>query len=74
MVLATHPAFDTHDLTSIRYMLSGAAPLGEGLTKRVIARFEKHQKEKGRGVGVRIVQGYGYVLVDLTDSLGDSTD
>ncbi len=48
LTLAKHPAVDGHDLTSLRQIISGAAPLREELVKEVSARL-----------GCRVRQGYG---------------
>jgi acyl-CoA synthetase (AMP-forming)/AMP-acid ligase II len=48
LTLAKHPAVDEHDLSSLRQIISGAAPLGEDLVKEVGARL-----------GCRVRQGYG---------------
>lgn len=46
--LAKHPAVDKFDLSSLRVIASGAAPLGEGLALEATKR-----------VGCKITQGYG---------------
>lgn len=59
VVLATHPSLESgkYDLSSMRFLMCGAAPLGEGLVRRVMKRFES------RGWGsVNIIQGYGCVI------------
>ncbi len=48
LALAKHPAVDAADLSSLRLILSGAAPLGPELTRAVAER-----------VGCMTVQGYG---------------
>lgn len=48
LALAKHPAVDEHDLSSIRMIMSGAAPLGIELTEQVMNRL-----------GVPLIQGYG---------------
>jgi len=48
LALAGHPAVDGRDLSSLRTIMSGAAPLGSELTERVAER-----------IGCRVVQGYG---------------
>jgi fatty-acyl-CoA synthase len=47
LFMAEHPAFASADLSSLRYLLVGGAPMPEALLRRWCAR------------GVRIVQGYG---------------
>ena len=34
-----HPDFERYDLSSVSFIMSGAAPLGDGLTKKVLNRF-----------------------------------
>jgi len=48
VALAKHPLVDRHDLSSLRAVLSGAAPLDEELGHAVADR-----------IGCRVVQGYG---------------
>ncbi len=48
LALAKHPLVDQHDLSSLRAMLSGAAPLDATLTDACAAR-----------IGCDVVQGYG---------------
>ncbi len=48
LALAKHPLVAKYDLSSLQRLLSGAAPLGEGLAKEVEARL-----------GCRVMQGYG---------------
>jgi acyl-CoA synthetase (AMP-forming)/AMP-acid ligase II len=48
LALAKHPAVDEHDLSSLRSMKSGAAPLGAELAQQVAKR-----------VGCTVTQGYG---------------
>ena len=59
VILANLPLVDTYDLSSLRSLMSGAAPLGEGLTKKALGRLRKGG-EKGPGnPNLQIVQGYG---------------
>jgi acyl-CoA synthetase (AMP-forming)/AMP-acid ligase II len=46
--LAKHPAVDEYDLSSLKELTSGAAPLGEDLAEAVVAR-----------IGSNVIQGYG---------------
>ena len=46
--MVKHPALDTFDLSSVRLVFSGAAPLGEELVKQLTAKL-----------GCPVVQGYG---------------
>jgi acyl-CoA synthetase (AMP-forming)/AMP-acid ligase II len=48
LALAKHPALGEHDLSSLRLVFSGAAPLGEELARGLSARL-----------GCPVVQGYG---------------
>ena len=48
LALAKHPLVDDFDLSSVRIMLSGAAPLGPDLQRAV-----------GERIGCGVVQGYG---------------
>lgn len=56
VVLARHPAVDQYDLSSLRVLFSGAAPLSAPLTQQVVARLSS--KHKGKDP-VIIPQGYG---------------
>ena len=49
--LANNPLAQKFDLSSLRNIMSGAAPLGAGLTKKVKQRFPK----------ISVSQGYGKV-------------
>ncbi|MCQ3812496.1 MAG: 4-coumarate--CoA ligase family protein [Acidimicrobiia bacterium] len=48
LALAKHPAVDNYDLSSLRQVLSGAAPLGAEVAEEAAAR-----------IGCEVVQGYG---------------
>jgi acyl-CoA synthetase (AMP-forming)/AMP-acid ligase II len=48
LALAKHPAVDESDLSSIRTIMSGAAPLGAELAQQVAER-----------IGTSVIQGYG---------------
>ena len=54
VALAKHPMVDQYDLSSLRSILSGAAPLDESLAKAVEQRLRK-----GADTGVTVAQGYG---------------
>ncbi|KAJ7665919.1 AMP binding protein [Mycena polygramma] len=56
VVLARHPAVDKYDLSTLQYMLSGAAPLGADLVKMVQKRLVGRRKP---GSKLYITQGYG---------------
>jgi acyl-CoA synthetase (AMP-forming)/AMP-acid ligase II len=53
VVFARHPAIQKHNLTSLKILFSGAAPLGAELVLTVMKRM------KGIGADVDILQGYG---------------
>ncbi|KAF8599410.1 acetyl-CoA synthetase-like protein [Ceratobasidium sp. AG-I] len=61
--LASHPAVDKYDLSSLRFFFSGAAPLGPELTARVQKRL------RGRGANVLVTQGYGLTETSPTCTL-----
>ena len=48
LALAKHPAVDKHDLSSMRTIMSGAAPLGAELAEKVAERLD-----------CTVIQGYG---------------
>jgi acyl-CoA synthetase (AMP-forming)/AMP-acid ligase II len=48
LALAKHPAVEGRDLSAIRTIMSGAAPLGAELAEQVAAR-----------IGCKVIQGYG---------------
>lgn len=52
-MLASHPVVDNYDLSSLWFLCSGAAPLGDGFVKRVRERL------RGCGVNMYVTQGYG---------------
>ncbi|KAF7316075.1 4-coumarate--CoA ligase-like 7 [Mycena indigotica] len=56
VVLARHPIVDKHDLSSLEYLLSAAAPLGGELVKQVKTRLLAKRKPGSRCL---ITQGYG---------------
>ncbi|KAF9012476.1 AMP binding protein [Cyathus striatus] len=58
VLLARHPAVDQYDMSSLKILFSGAAPLGAALTKQVIKRLGDRRKGKGNEPP-RIMQGYG---------------
>jgi acyl-CoA synthetase (AMP-forming)/AMP-acid ligase II len=57
LALAKHPAVAKHDLSSLRVVTSGAAPLGAAL-----------QQAAGERIGVPVRQGYGLTEVTLSVS------
>ena len=48
LALARHPAVDSRDLSSVRTIMSGAAPMGADLAERVATRLD-----------CKVIQGYG---------------
>ncbi|KAF8806514.1 AMP binding protein [Phlegmacium glaucopus] len=56
VVLARHPAVDQYDMSSLRILFSGAAPLSATLAQQVITRFSTKRKGKDPMI---IAQGYG---------------
>ncbi|CAE6350170.1 unnamed protein product [Rhizoctonia solani] len=63
VLLASHPAVDKYNLSSLRFFFSGAAPLGPELTARVQKRL------RTRGADVLITQGYGLTETSPTCTL-----
>jgi 4-coumarate--CoA ligase len=59
VILANLPMVDDYDLSSLRSLMSGAAPLGEGLTRKALARLRKGGKKGPGNPDLMIVQGYG---------------
>ncbi|KAJ7108778.1 AMP binding protein [Mycena epipterygia] len=56
VVLARHPAVEKYDLSTLEYLLSGAAPLGSELVKMVRTRL---LSKRPPGATLWITQGYG---------------
>lgn len=54
VVLLQHPAAEQHDLSTLKWLSSGAAPLGLELVQRVKERFRKLGNED-----IVVTQGYG---------------
>ncbi len=50
LALAKHPLVDRYDLSSLRCIISGAAPLGDALTLEVQARLPNCQVRQGYGL------------------------
>ncbi|QRV77962.1 AMP binding enzyme [Ceratobasidium sp. AG-Ba] len=67
VLLASHPAVDKYDLSTLRFFFSGAAPLGADLIARVQARLKK------RGANVVVTQGYGLTETSPTCLLLNTT-
>lgn len=63
VALAKHPLVDSHDLSSVEVMLSGAAPLGGDLAAAVGARL-----------GCTMIQGYGMTEMSPVSHIVPETD
>ncbi|KAF9514742.1 hypothetical protein BS47DRAFT_838022 [Hydnum rufescens UP504] len=59
VVMSFHPAFEKFDMSTLRVMLSGAAPLRDSLVQKVLARLADLGNTQ-----IRLTQGYG-----LTETL-----
>ncbi|KAK6992711.1 4-coumarate--CoA ligase-like 7 [Favolaschia claudopus] len=68
VALARHPAADKYKMTTLRYLCSGAAPLGKDLVSQVNNRLRKY------GVRCDIVQGYGLTETSPTTHLLPHTE
>jgi acyl-CoA synthetase (AMP-forming)/AMP-acid ligase II len=66
VVLARHPAVDQYDLSSIRMIFSGAAPLGAALSRQVLQRL---LSKRNGDRSVDILQGYGLTETSPTVTL-----
>jgi acyl-CoA synthetase (AMP-forming)/AMP-acid ligase II len=62
LAMAKHPAVDAFDLSSLRMIFSGAAPLGESLARAAEARL-----------GCDVVQGYGMTETSPATHLASPT-
>ncbi|KAJ7108782.1 AMP binding protein [Mycena epipterygia] len=71
VVLARHPAAEKYDLSSLRWLCSGAAPLGRDLVDQVKKRL---LASRGPGATCTIVQGYGLTETSPTTHLLPSAD
>lgn len=60
LALAKHPLVASYDVSSVRAMLSGAAPFDEQLAAAVVERL---------GDGVRVLQGYGMTEISPVSHL-----
>ncbi|KAJ7575981.1 AMP binding protein [Mycena floridula] len=67
VILAGHEAVDKYDLSSLRTMISGAAPLGSELVNQVRTRLSK------RGCHASIFQGYGLTEMSPTTHIRPAT-
>ncbi|KAJ7106027.1 AMP binding protein [Mycena crocata] len=72
VVLARHPAVDEYDLSSLKVLFSGAAPLGHNLVKSVKERLLLKRGQEGSSLG--IIQGYGLTETSPTTHLLPVTD
>ncbi|CEL60419.1 hypothetical protein RSOLAG1IB_09625 [Rhizoctonia solani AG-1 IB] len=63
VVLASHPAVDKYNISTLRFFFSGAAPLGAELQARV------QQRLRSRGANMLITQGYGLTETSPTCTL-----
>ncbi|KAF9514722.1 hypothetical protein BS47DRAFT_1451228, partial [Hydnum rufescens UP504] len=54
VTMSFHPAFDKHNMTSLKLLSGGAAPLGDGLVNKVLAKFADRGNNQ-----LKITQGYG---------------
>jgi len=54
LFMATHPLVDKYDLSSLRYTMSAAAPLGTGLAKKYLTRLQTRGAKD-----ITLMQGYG---------------
>ncbi|KAF9514738.1 hypothetical protein BS47DRAFT_1392174 [Hydnum rufescens UP504] len=59
VVMSFHPAFENYDMSTLRLMLSGAAPLRDSLVNKVLTRLADLGNTQ-----IRLSQGYG-----LTETL-----
>jgi acyl-CoA synthetase (AMP-forming)/AMP-acid ligase II len=53
VVMSFHPAFEKFDMSTLRVVLSGAAPLRDRLVKKVLARLADLGNNE-----IRLTQGY----------------
>ena len=60
--LAKHPVVDNYDLSSLRFVMSGAAPLSDSLAQ-----------EAGERIGCRLAQGYGMTEASPVTHLSPTT-
>jgi 4-coumarate--CoA ligase len=66
VALAKHPIVDQYDLSSIRGMMSGAAPLDESLSNAVTARLGTHMQQ---GYGMSELSPVSHVIPPDRDDL-----
>ncbi len=60
--LAKHPIVDKYDVSSLRFVMSGAAPLSEALAQ-----------EAGKRIGCKLAQGYGMTEASPVTHLSPTT-
>jgi len=70
VALAKHPIVDQYDLSSIRGMMSGAAPLDEALANAVTARLGTHMQQ---GYGMSELSPVSHVIPPDRDDLSRGT-
>ncbi|MEP6843585.1 MAG: AMP-binding protein [Pseudolysinimonas sp.] len=66
VALAKHPIVDNYDLSSIRGMMSGAAPMDESLSNAVTARLGTHMQQ---GYGMSELSPVSHVIPPDRDDL-----
>ncbi|KAJ7727010.1 AMP binding protein [Mycena maculata] len=67
VVLARHPAAEKYDLSTLRFLCSGAAPLGKDLVRQVKTRLLS--KRRPGQAPLEITQGYGLTETSPTTHL-----
>jgi len=70
VALAKHPIVDQYDLSSVRGMMSGAAPLSEGLALAVTERLGVHMQQ---GYGMSELSPVSHVIPPDRDDLSRGT-
>ncbi|EKM53456.1 uncharacterized protein PHACADRAFT_125215 [Phanerochaete carnosa HHB-10118-sp] len=68
LLFTHHPAVDKYNISSLRLMLSGAAPLGAPLVMAMCTRF------KNAGADFALIQGYGLTETSPTTHLLPAED
>lgn len=57
--LAKHPIVDNYDMSSLRFIISGAAPLSAELQKLFEGKMRNAPKRKFKSNVTQVLQGYG---------------
>ncbi len=70
VALAKHPIVDQFDLSGVRGMMSGAAPLSEALANAVVARLGTHMQQ---GYGMSELSPVSHVIPPDRDDLSRGT-